>query len=118
MKSEKEDEKTKPLPFPVQCPSSKDYISGFGPKELVIVLISAGISIILMIVLWIKANELLAVVVAMSIISITFIMTRRNIQQESFIDQLKEVYKYHRAQKQFEYEYYDELKELIWEKNR
>lgn len=110
MKSEKENEK-KPLPFPIQCPPSRDYISGFGPKELVIVLISAGISIILMIVLWFKANELLAVVVSITIIAITFILTRRNIQQESIIDQLKEVYKYHRSQKQFEYEYHDEFKE-------
>lgn len=109
MEKNKEKDNQKPLPFPVQCPPAQEYFSGFGHKELMIVLISAAIAVIVMIVLWIKTNEAVAVIVGFSIIAITFILTRRNIHQESIVDQIKQIHRYHRAQKKYEYEYHDEF---------
>lgn len=109
MENDREKNNQKPLPFPVQCPPAQEFFSGFGHKELVIVLISAVFALIILIIIWINMNEALAVTVGFCIIAITFILTRRNIHQESIVDQIKQIYRYHRAQKRFEYEYYDEF---------
>lgn len=104
-----QEEEKRPLAFPVNCPSAQDYFSGFGSKELMILLVSAGISLILMIILWNSFGQIIALVTSFSIISITFVLTRRNQQQESIVDQIVQIYKYYKAQKKYEYEYYDEF---------
>ncbi len=103
------EEKQKPIVFPVNCPPAQDYFSGFGSKELFILMVATGIAFILMLIVWKSFGQVPALIISFSIIAITFVLTRRNPQQESVVDQIVQIYKYYRAQKKFEYEYHNEF---------
>lgn len=103
----------KPLYFPTNCPDANDYVAGFGSKELIITIIAFFVAVIVAIFLYISYSSMpLALIIAASIVVITVLVTKRNAQQESLIDQLIQVIKYSRAQKIYLYEYFN-----IYEEN-
>lgn len=98
------------LDFPPNIPESRaqDFFAGFGPKELVITVCSFVMAIIIAVILYQQTNQIMtAGIVGIGIVGITFLIIKRNQFDESLIDQIKLIKKYSKAQKQYEYYYYN-----------
>lgn len=98
----------KELYIPVNVPEREDFISGFGGKELTITGISLLIGIIVAAVIFVQTDAAFYAVGATGIIvALTIVLVRRDQFDESIIDKLRFVRLYHKAQKQFNYEYFN-----------
>lgn len=98
----------KELYIPVNVPEREDYISGFGSKELTITGLSLLVGIILAAIIFIQTDVAFwAVGTAGGLVALTIVVVRRDHFDESVIDKLRFVYRYHKAQKQFEYHYFN-----------
>lgn len=109
------EEHKKELYIPVNIPESraKDYFAGYGAKEFVITLCSFIIAMIIAIILYTTTEQILfAGIIGIGIVGLTVIIVKRDKFDESMIDQMKIIRKFSKAQKQYEYEYYN-----IYEKN-
>lgn len=102
------EERRKPLYFPTNCPDANDFVAGFGTKELCISIIALIVAIIVGIIIHVNTgNMIYTLSTGAVIVVVTVLLVKRNKYQESFIDQLKQVISYHKAQKRFTYEYYN-----------
>lgn len=98
----------KELYIPVNVPEREDFISGFGAKELTITGVSLFFGVIVAVIVFFRTESAFyAVGAAGIIVAITIVLVRRDLYDESIIDKLRFVRIYHRAQKQFIYEYFN-----------
>lgn len=98
----------KPLYIPQPTPDNDDVITGFGIKELTIIGIGIVTGIILAVMLYKAAGDIVtAILVPFAGVALLIVCIRRDQYSESLIDKLMFVWKYYKSQKRFMYEYYD-----------
>lgn len=104
--SETRYEKDDMLPIPVNVPNQKDFVAGFGGKEITITVIALIISIIIAVIVMINSgNVIYAIGIIGLVLSMTISFIRRDRFNESFIDKLHFMKEYFKAQKKFEFRF-------------
>lgn len=102
------EDRKNPLYFPLNCPDAKYIINGFGIREITIIIVSFFLIAIAAIIYYLSVKNMIATVFGAGVIIVFIIMLiRKNQQQESMIDQLCLIARYHRSQKRYEYKYYN-----------
>lgn len=87
---------------------AKDYFSGYGAKELMVTICSFIAAVILAILLYMNTKQILfSLLIGVGVIGLSVLIVKRNQFDESLIDQVQIIRKFKKAQKQYEYEYYD-----------
>lgn len=95
--------------IPPLIPDNNDYFAGIGAKEAGILGAGFGVAIIGIIFFFIiTGNMALAILIPFACFALLFIMIRRDQYEESMVDKVKQIWEYSKAQKQFEFQYYDE----------
>lgn len=98
----------KELYFPVNVIDRNDFITGFGPKELLITVISFSVSVVVIIISYfLVRNVFLSLFIGIMILAVTIILIRRDRFDESVIDKVRYIVQYYRSQKKFIYDYYN-----------
>ena len=101
-------EKKKDLYIPINVPEREDFVAGFGVKELSISGIAMLIAIVVAVAIFTVTQSAFYAVGAGSILVVTVIvLIRRDRFDESIIDKIRFVIAYAKAQKKFEYVYYN-----------
>lgn len=98
------------LYIPTNIPESRanDYFAGFGIKELTYSLVSFLIWGVIAVVIYVTTGQIIqSILLASGMFGITILIVKRDKYDESMIDQLKIIRKYRKAQKQYEYEYFN-----------
>ena len=98
------------LYIPTNIPESRanDYFAGFGIKELTYSLVSFLIWGVIAVVIYVTTGQIIqSILLASRMFDITILIVKRDKYDESMIDQLKIIRKYRKAQKQYEYEYFN-----------
>lgn len=103
---ENEKERSRKLYIPVNVVESRDFVSGFGKKELAITGGALFIAVILAFIIYaVTANTIVSVGAVIFLVAGTVMAVRRNSHNESIVDQIILIHKYCQAQKRFVYEY-------------
>ncbi|MBO5093171.1 MAG: hypothetical protein J6C33_02305 [Lachnospiraceae bacterium] len=98
----------KELYFPVNVIDRNDYITGFGPKELLTTIISFGVSVAVIICLYFgTGNVFLSLFTGIMILAVTIMLIRRDKFDESVIDKVRYIVEHYQSQKKFVYDYYN-----------
>lgn len=104
------EKKEKKLYVPENIPQSRasDYFDGFGSKELAITGCSFLVAAVLAVLLYMKTEQILfSALIGIGIVGLTIFIVRRDKYDESMIDLCRLALKHKKAQKQYEYEYYN-----------
>lgn len=98
----------KELYFPVNVIDRNDYVTGFGPKELFITVISFITSVAIIIAGYLSTkNMLVSLFTGIVILAITIILIRRDKFDESVIDKVLYIIRYCRSQKKYIFDHYN-----------
>lgn len=96
------------IPLPVT--DSRDYITGFGQREMGYLIVSFVVAIFIGILFQILfGNVATTVVSSFSFIGLMVIIVRKDNYDENLIDKVHIFIEYQKCQKRYEYEYYDWL---------
>lgn len=108
MKNTDTDRGSRPLYFPVNCPDANDYVAGFGAKEFICIAAAFGVAVVAAVAIYGSGHStVFSVLAGGCILGGTILAVRKDRHQESLVDQIRQVVRYHRAQKKFVYEYYN-----------
>lgn len=101
-------EKKKELYIPLNVIESQDLISGIGGKEVGYIggALLAGVILAVMIFM-LSGSMVLAVLVGGTLVAVTVMLVRRDRFNESMIDKFRFLKIYLKAQKKYEYQYYN-----------
>ncbi len=109
-------DKKKKLFMSVKILDTNDIVPGFGGKELLISLISAGVGLIVGLVVYFMSASLPKSIIGGVLIVIgVVLLVVRDQCNESLIDKVGFMISYYRSEKHFEFKYYDSLKEEMLE---
>lgn len=100
----------KELYLPVNIPASRafDYFAGYGAKELGITFVSFVVAMIMAVIVYQGTEQILySALLGIGLVGMTVLIIKRDKFDESLITQLQIVRKYHKAQKRYEYFYFD-----------
>ena len=104
------EERKKELYIPTNIPESRanDFFPGFGAKEMSILGINFVIGVIVAVMIYVFTKLILAAAITMAGIgALTILIVRRDRYDECLIDQLMILRKFSKAQKVYEYDYYN-----------
>lgn len=101
---------TRPLYIPVKTLDSDDLLQGIGNMEIFLIAISAGIALMIgLLVAIITNNNIYGVGAAILLVSIAVCIFRRDITNENMIRKFQILYKHVKKSKKYIYVYYNEL---------
>lgn len=102
---ENEERPEKELYIPVQIPDSDDYISGIGQREIFIIAVMSLLAIVIGIILSVLKNTVAGVSLGASVIALTIMTIRRDLNNENLLKKLKVYQAFSKAQKKYIYVY-------------
>lgn len=95
---------TEKLFMSVRIPDRNDFIQGFGSRELAVTFAGAGAALVLLVTIYSATGGLTgAIAAAAFLVAAVILSVRRDICNESFVDKIRQVYRYHKNQKKYEY---------------
>lgn len=98
------EENRKPLDIPTNASDKDDYIQGIGRKELAIIAVSLIGCVIIAVITYSILNDMMkAACLAFIVLTVTVMIVKRDIYNETMIDKIRIMVNYIKMQKQYKY---------------
>ena len=113
-----EEDRKKDLYIPLPVTDSKDYITGFGQRELGYLIVTLVAALIVAGIVEVVFGSIgVTALVGFSFIGCGVMIVRKDQWDESMIDKLKLILEYQKIQKKYEYQYHDWLSpgKTVWD---